>query len=74
MAQSLAKSIAQAVSASLTAEAPVVSVTQSNLPKPRQTRKRTGAAPAAAAASTGTPERAATGDAPPHLDDRCCRP
>ena len=38
---------------------------QSNLPKPRQTRKRTGAAPAAAASSTGTPERAATADAPP---------
>ena len=43
----------------LTAETTVVS--QSNLPKPRQTRKRAGAAPASA--STGTSERAVTADA-----------
>ena len=59
MAQSpLCKSIAQAVSASLTAEASVV--TQSNLPKPRQTRKLAGAVPAA----DSTPERAVTAYAP----------
>ena len=52
----LCKSIAQAVSATLTADAPVVSQTQSNLPKPRQTRKRAGAA-------ASTPERAVTADA-----------
>ena len=52
----LCKSIAQAVSATLTADAPVVSQTQSNLPKPCQTRKRAGAA-------ASTPERAVTADA-----------
>ena len=52
----LCKSIAQAVSATLTADAPVVSQTQSNLPKPRHTRKRAGAA-------ASTPERAVTADA-----------
>ena len=51
----LCKSIAQAVSATLTADAPVVYQTQSNLPKPRQTRKRAGAA-------ASTPERAVTAD------------
>ena len=53
MAQSpLCKSITQAVLASLTAEAPVM--TQSNLPKPRQTRRR---------AAASTQEHAATADA-----------
>ena len=64
----LCKSITQAVLASLTAEAPVV--TQSNLPKPRQTWKRAGAMPAA----VSMPEWALTATAPPHLDNRRCYP